>query len=134
MRLFLSVVCLVGCCGTPCQPSSSSQVSCCETWKMFSCMAFSTNGPKFNVSHSTRLQGSGKTVSRERSGRRGQIVLIVSGCCVAVWLCGMVSRRNRRGGQNLRDATAAVNRWTRANLDQTDLYSHVDTGIWSHLP
>lgn len=52
----------------------------------------------------------------------------------AVWLCGMVSRRNRRGGQNLRDATAAVNRWTRANLDQTDLYSHVDTGIWSHLP
>ncbi|CAL1159071.1 unnamed protein product [Cladocopium goreaui] len=44
---------------------------------------------------------------------------------------GVVTRRNRRGGQNLRDATAAVNRWTRANLDQTDLYSHVDTGIWS---
>lgn len=43
---------------------------------------------------------------------------------------GVATRRNRRGGQNLRDATAAANRWNRANLDQTDLYSHVDT-LWS---
>ena len=62
--------------------------------------------------------------SGERLGRHEQFVIYFL-------LCGMISRCNPCGEQNLSDATA--NGWTRA-LDQTDLCSQVDTAIWNHLP
>ena len=86
----------------------------------------------FNISHSTTLQGSGKTAGNVGVGmsKLEQIVMIY----FLLPMRGMISRCNRRGEQNLCDATAAANGWTRADLDQTDLCSQVDTAIWNHLP